>query len=291
MSAQKFTYHTPGVSGWGENPIALEVKGQTFVFATNPAEGTVHCSINGGPLEVIEDAYSHPSGADITPDGRIRAIVEVGDSLEGMQSYLNIPEEGRRVKLPVPGSNDMIAIRDSEGGVMAFVITAIGTSLMKYASTHEAPMAPLTFVRPGGGDPFVTTARFSCPNGIDVTYDGKRLLVALSHENRLISSRIIGGDSVIEDEFNEFVRFDDGPEGMPDGIATYSDGVAVALPYASKAVIVDNDGEVAREVYSPNGELVVATAIQGQQLYAVLTVPGSPGDMFNGTWRIGVTDL
>jgi sugar lactone lactonase YvrE len=200
-----------------------------------------------GRLEVVARFDDKPSGLGFLPDGSLlvalmrgRRIARVLGGTATLFADLGA--------LPWHELNDMVV--DGLGRIY------VGAKADPQAATQEAD---ILLIRPDGS--FAPAARgILLPNGMAVSADAKRLIVAETRANRLTAFDIAADGTLVNRRL--FAQL----ESVPDGICLDAEGcVWVGTVWDNEFLRVREGGEVTERVVLADGKWAVACALGGPQ--------------------------
>jgi sugar lactone lactonase YvrE len=207
-----------------------------------------------GRDELIEEFDHRPSAVEFLPDGT--PLVAFADTLQVIRlsdhslyadlSYL------RTVGAPFHELLDMVV----DGRGRLFISCAMpGRDLSRPGEDLGDAIA---VVQPGGEVRVATDGVYS-PNGLAITPDGRRLVVAEPLLSRLAAYSITGDGSLSDRQV--FAKLDG---SVPDGICADAEGAIWASGlYSGRAVRVHEGGTVSDSVTVGDGRLTIATMLGG----------------------------
>ncbi len=202
----------------------------------------------------INDIFHVPSiGIDWLPDGRLIYIELRFKNQKVMQLQDGITEvySDYISKLSPFLFNDLVI--NSNG----FMYTGnTGCNVQQREEWGNLSPAPLVLIRPDGSG-LVAAENMLCPNGMVITPDGKRLIVAETGAHRL-TSFVINEDGTLSDR-TIFAQFD--KLHPPDGICLDQEG-GVWVAAGAECIRVTKDGEISHTVKC-TGELALACMLGG----------------------------
>lgn len=212
------------------------------------------CRATGdGGVQPIVEVPNKPSGLGWLPDGRL-LIVSMEDNQVLAHDAGEVMGWSDLSSLSAGASNDMVV--DEQGRAY---VGATG-----YNPFVGEPVKPgILALIDGNGSARIVADDVGTPNGLAITSDGARLIVAETHRDQLVSYRI-GSDGSLDDR----QMFSTLPGG-PDGLCLDAEGaVWVAIPALQEVLRVRPGGEVTHRLEV--GDTVVACMLgdeDGRTLY------------------------
>ena len=201
-----------------------------------------------GRAETIAEMPGRPSGLGFLPDGTPIAVSMADRRLvrltsEGPKPYADLSS------LVSGDPNDMVVDAKGRAYVGNFGFDLLGGAEMKAAE--------LVLVEPGGAARVVAD-ELQFPNGMVITPDGSKLIVAETFGGRLAAFDIrIDGSLVRRANFAEI------GERTPDGIALDAEGCVWASCFNEGEFIRVAEGGEIRETIALDGRRAVACALGG----------------------------
>jgi len=228
----------------------------------------------------------------VTPDGKHRVWAETGEPnghkilADGTHlvcdashhAVLRLDAEGNMLDpasrecegKPLKGPNDLTL--DPEGGF--YFTDPEGTGLSN-------PIGTVHFVDPEGTTHLVTGG-LAYPNGIVLTPDRKRLLVAESQKNRILLYEVLSPGKVGPMQVFADLPTKEGEQinNQPDGICLDAAGNLYVAHYGMRQVqVLDPEGKLIRRY--PGGNLTTSNcAFGGPGLDQLFVTGGTPGALF-----------
>lgn len=170
--------------------------------------------------------YIHPNGDHLICDSGQAGIARFGPDGERKGYAIKDTCDGQALRAP----NDLTA--DAEGG-MYFTDSVRESGMVCYFGTD--------------GSQRIVGKGFDFPNGIALSADGKRLFVAESYRNRILTCAL-RGPGLPDGKWEEWARLPEHPSGdivqnLPDGVRMGKDGLLYVAHYGMQAVqMLDEDG-------------------------------------------------
>ena len=206
------------------------------LYVLSAAEGTVLRVGEDGSSTVIATTGGRPNGLAFDSHGT-----------------LFIADAGRRAVLRVSDSGDVEVFAHTYGGRefggpndLAFLPG--GDLIFTDPSSAPLPdpaMSPVYRARPDG-TLSIFLSELAYPNGVDLSADGRSVLIAESRAHRLVSFSLDADDNPLEERIVRRFR----EPASPDGMAVDEEGkVFQTLPGLQALALVSEDGELA-ELYS-----------------------------------------
>jgi len=233
-----------------------------------------------GTLERITYVPGQPSGLGFAPDGALM-IVSCHDGHilrrhEGSTSIL--ADIGATYR---GGLNDMVVDRYGRCYVSAFHVPAVGPGTSLGPPSPDTVSIPLFRVDQDGTVAVVADG-LKIPNGMAITSDGTKLVVAETYGNRLTVFDIdsdggLGGRRI----------FADLGARRPDGICLDAEGAAWVGSFATNEYVRVREGGEVVEVIETPGRWAVSCTLggdDGHDLYCTTAELG-PDDYVNGRGR------
>lgn len=282
-----------------EGPVALD---DGSVLVAEIAGGTLACVAEDGQVERVADCGGGPNGAAIGPDGKVYVCNNGGMAFrehDGVTVAQPTPAEqdiGGRIQVvdlatgsvddlyvacggePLKGPNDIVF--DDRGG---FYFTDYGKNRgrwgtrggLYYGTTDGAELVELVFPLPGG------------PNGIGLSPDGRRLLVAETWSARILSFAVERpgqlGDVALFGTVPGLVNLD--------SLAVEAGGdVAVATVFNPRArhdgiTVMSPKGDVVQFVEVPARGVVTNVCFGGPERRDAYITASGDGVLFHTTWE------
>jgi sugar lactone lactonase YvrE len=212
-----------------------------------------------GNCTTVAEIDDRPSALGFLPDGsplvasaRKRLILR----LEGAKQTIYADLNG----LPGEYFNDMVV--DGEGRLYI-----ANRFLPQPGGSPAASPEGLIFVSPSG-ECRIAATDVDSPNGMAVTADGQTLIVAKSHDHRLLAFDI-ESDGTLSNrrdhaEIPSRPELDDGRRGSPDGICLDVEGaVWVGSPETREFLRIAADGRIVDRIVLPPPQRAVACVLGG----------------------------
>ena len=292
--------------GWG---VGCSPAGEPDTQVSPPAKGAMLPEADSiQPVEIVRtDDYSEGVVIDydgniyfshekvitvVTPEGEDRVWAETGQPnghkilADGTHlvcdashhAVLHLDAEGNMMEpaskecdgKPLRGPNDLTL--DPEGG---FYFTDPG------GSGISDPIGTVHYVDPSGKTHLVTGG-LAFPNGIVLTADRQRLLVAESQKNRILLYEVLSPGKVGPMQVFADLPTKEGEQidNQPDGICLDAAGNLYVAHYGMRQVqVLDPDGKLIRRY--PGGNLTTSNcAFGGPDLDQLYVTGGKPGALF-----------
>ncbi|MDX9874953.1 MAG: SMP-30/gluconolactonase/LRE family protein, partial [Spongiibacteraceae bacterium] len=213
-------------------------------------------SDHAGHCEKVVDAPGGPNGLALAPDGRV-FIASQGHGVmvyDPEQNTLRVVA-GDYQGEPIKGANDLAF--DAEGGLY---VTVPQGDLFN-------PRGRVFYLPPGGGEPVQVASGLSYPNGIAVSADGQRILVAEMMMKRILAVPAVGKES----PFNVTYVWARTAGGVgPDGIHLGADGrLYVANLERGELLVYSSDAMLEQTIPLPEqaGPVTTNVTSDGQHLF------------------------
>lgn len=239
---------------WGEGPRWHENR----LFFSDIFGKKVMSVDPNGKSEIVVNVPGMPSGLGFLPDGRLLVVsgtdgILYANGANGLSEYANIYKGITGAK----GINDMVV--DKKGN--AYVGT-YGYDIQKYRGGLAEGW--ITMVTPDGKMSFAS-GEMMCPNGIVITPDDKRLIVADTFMKQLISYNIESDGSLSGRRI--WAQLESGPDGIS---IDAENAVWAATPNASEVIRVQEGGKVTDRVKMSNTPLAcMLGGLQRRTLFIV----------------------
>lgn len=215
--------------------------------------------IDASGTHVVAETVNRPSGLGWLPDGRI-VVVTMEDG-KVMQLNDGNPTTYADASSSARGSfNDMVVGPDGQAYV----------GDLGFDPWHGAPVEPgaLVLVQPGG-TARVVAEDVATPNGLLISPDGRTLIAAETHGDRLTAWDIRADGSLHSRRVFASVP------GPPDGICLDADGaVWVAIPTMAVVVRVLDGGQITHSL--DTGDHVAACMLGGHDRRTLFVCSGAP---------------
>jgi sugar lactone lactonase YvrE len=216
------------------------------------------CTIDDvGRISTVCVVDARPSGLGWRPAGEMLVVSQLDHSLCEVRDGLAVPVADLSGALKRFG--DDVILND-------MVVSGAGVAYMGTVSLAGTSPTPLLSVAQDGAVT-VENADLKFPNGLAITPDGSRLIVAEYKAARLTAFEI-GRDGRLGGE-HEFASLDSDPDGI---CLDASGAVWAACPHAGKLLRVREGGEVLRQVVTP-GMMPLAPMLgvhDGSTLYVAI---------------------
>lgn len=242
--------------------------------------GTVYRMGPEGELAVAATVHKHPSGLGFTPNGFALVVTQDDCCLRRITPSGDTEVVADMSKLAF-AANDMWV--DPQGRAY---VGQIGYDLFgggEAKGSHLIVVDPDGTVRAAGKD-------LLCPNGVQLTPDGKTLVVAESFAQRLTAFDVNEQGELSNQRV--FAQFDNS-EAVVDGLCIDAEGaVWVACPFLGEVRRVIDGGEVTDQVrVATDGHLAIACALGGadrRTLYVIAadTTLERMSNDYEGTARV-----
>lgn len=242
-------------------------------------QGKVYRLDPGGDLEVMASLDGQPSGLGFLPDGGVLVVTHHDNKLR------RLTEDGGT---DIVTDLDGVAVRANDLWVDAdgrSYVTQIGFEL----SSEGHPTSQVVVVQPNGD--VETFGDLLCPNGVQLTPDGKTLMVSETFLAR-VSAFDVDSNGRLSNQ-RVFTQFDSPQTDLTDGLCIdEAGGVWVTCTFSSEVRRVVEGGEVTDVVkVATDGHLPVSCALggrDGRTLYMCVAATDLEGiaNNFQGTARI-----
>lgn len=258
---------------WHEGEVWFSDIQQGKVFRMSP---------DGEQLNVVAEAHVGPSGLGFPPDDQPFVV-----GLEDATLRRILPDTTTEVIADLSdlaiGPNDMWV--DTEGRAY---ISQIGFNF------PAEPVQPSRIiVRQPDGTLETTAEGIICPNGIQVTSDGKTLIVAESFAFRL-SAFDIGEDGLLSNK-RIIKQYEDTNLDVLDGLVLDAEGAAwVAMPFRGEVQRITQDGEVTDIVeVKKKGHFAITCTLGGpdKKTLFVAAADTEVETLFEGTARVEAIEV
>ena len=221
-----------------------------------------------------------PDGTHLVCDASHHAVLHL-DASGKMLEPASKECEGK----PLRGPNDLTL--DPQGG---FYFTDPGGLDASNPSDVSNPIGTIHYVDSSGKTHFVAGG-LAYPNGIVITPDRKRLLVAESRKNRILLYELSSPGKVGPMQIFSELPTKEGEQidNQPDGICLDQAGNLYVAHYGMRQVqVLDPNGKIIRRY--DGGNLTTSNcAFGGPQLNQLYVTGGSPGSLFR--LELGVSGL
>ena len=233
-----------------------------------------------GTVERITYVPGQPSGLGFAPDGAVMIVSSHdGHILRRVDGATSILADIGSIYRG--GLNDMVVDTLGRCYVSAFHVPPTGPGTSMGAPSPDSVSIPLFRVDQDGSVTIVADG-LKIPNGMAISPDGGRLIVAETYGNRLTAFDIADDGSLSGQRV-----FADLGSRRPDGICLDAEGAVWVGSFATNEYVrVREGGEVMQIIETP-GRWAVACALggaDGRDLYCA-TVELGPDDYVNGRGR------
>ena len=215
--------------------------------------------VRGGGVQHLAEVPNRPSGLGWLPDGRL-LIVSMEDNQVLAYDGNEIIGWSDLSSLVAGSSNDMVV--DQRGRAY---VGATGYDPWVGESIKPGILALVD----ENGSARVVADDVGTPNGLAISSDGERLIVAETHRDQLVSFRI-GPDGSLHDR-QVFATLPGGPDGM---CLDEEGAVWVAVPALQEVLRVRSGGQVTHRLEV--GDTVVACMLGGEAGDTLYVCCGDP---------------
>ena len=247
------------------------------LYYVSAGEGVIYRLREGGFPEKVASTGGRPNGLAFSGDGTLF----VADA--GLKAVLRIGAVGavevftdRHESRGYGGPNDLCFL---PGGDMLFTDPA-------RLPLPDPCISPVFKVKPDG-TVSVFVEDLAYPNGVDLSPDGKSVLIAEMRAHRIVSFKLNEDGSAGEERLVR--RFHE--PSSPDGMAVDSEGsIFQALPGINSLAVVGASGDLVELFYSPNWK-PSNVAFGGRDLKTVFVTSESDGAIYSFEHTVAGVDL
>jgi gluconolactonase len=247
------------------------------LYYVSAGESSIYRMPEGGSPELVANTGGRPNGLAFAGDGTLfvadagrKAILRVGNA--GVIEVFTDQHESKGYG----GPNDLCFMPN---GDMLFTDPA-------RLPLPDPCISPVFKAKPDG-TVSIFVGDLAYPNGVDVTADGKAVLIAEMRAHRLVSFNLTGNGEAAEERLVR--RFHE--PASPDGMAVDSENrVFQALPGINALALIGPSGELAELFYSPKWK-PSNVSFGGSDLKTVFVTSESDGSIYSFRHTVAGVDL